>query len=152
VDTIFTLQTVMQAEDDYRKEFTTQNEIVVYVLFADGYYYNQKLLGYAYRNTSVVLFDRHIKENASRYKKHSLTYLQSRVLQHEFGHLLGLVNAETASGEEHHDAEHGKHCTNKNCLMYYLVDTEDYPLVLLKREPPALDKNCIQVLRKNGGK
>lgn len=152
-DTIYTLQRVMQIEDEHRGTFTSQGELAIYVLFANGDYFNHKLLGYAYRNTSLVIFGSHIAENAALYKKHSRVYLESRVLQHEFGHLMGLVNTGTPLHDDnHHDGANGKHCTNKKCLMYYLVDTEDYPLILIKQEPPGLDKHCLADLKAFGGK
>lgn len=151
-DTVFSLKNIMDIEDKHRKAFTTHNEIAVYVLFANGYYIKPELLGYAYRNTSAVLFGSNIKENSEIFKKPSRTYLESRVLQHEFSHLLGLVNIGSAAESDHHDDAHEKHCTNKYCLMYYLTDTEDYPSVLIKQKPPVLDKACLKDLRANGGK
>jgi predicted Zn-dependent protease len=151
-DTIFSLKDIMEMEDRHRTRFTTTNEISVYVLFVDGYYGKPDLLGSAYRNTSTVLFGRHIQQNSEQFKKPSRTYLESRVLQHEFGHLLGLVNIGTEAQDDHHDKQHEKHCTNKYCLMYYLADTEDYPSVLIRQKPPELDADCIKDLKVNGGK
>lgn len=151
-DTVFSLKDVMEMEDKYRTRFTTPNEIAVYVLFVDGFYGKPDLLGSAYRNTSTVLFGRHIRQNSELFKKPSRTYLESRVLQHEFGHLLGLVNIGSETQDDHHDAAHEKHCTNKYCLMYYLADTEDYPSVLVKQKPPELDEACRKDLKANGGK
>ncbi len=151
-DTVFSLKDVMEIENNHRTRFTTTNEITVYILFVDGYYSKPDLLGSAYRNTSAVLFGRHIQQNSELFKKPSRTYLESRVLQHEFGHLLGLVNIGSDAQDDHHDAAHEKHCTNKYCLMYYLADTEDYPSVLVRQKPPELDADCIRDLRANGGK
>jgi predicted Zn-dependent protease len=151
-DTIYNLQRIMQIEDKYRKSFTRSDGFAVYVLFANGYFYNQKSLGYAYRNSSLVVFGGHIRENAENQKKHSRTYLESRVLQHEFGHLMGLVNFAGETNNEHHDDDHERHCTNKKCLMYYLVDSEDYPLILVKQDPPGLDKHCLDDLKTIAGK
>lgn len=151
-DTVFSLQQIMNIEDTYRTVFTRNDTLAVYVLFANGYYFNHQLLGHTYRNTSAVVFESHILENAARFKKHSRVYLESRVLQHEFGHLMGLVNVGTPVQTDHHDEENGKHCANKHCLMYHLVDTDEYPLVLLKPEPPGFDKACLEDLKKIGGK
>lgn len=151
-DTVFNLLRVMQLEDKQRTEFTRNDTLAVYVLFANGYYFNQQLLGHAYRNTSVVVFESHILENATRLKKHSRVYLESRVLLHEFGHLMGLVNTGAPVQSDHHDEEHGKHCTNKRCLMYHLADSEEYPLVLIKPQPPGFDKACLEDLKAIGGK
>lgn len=152
-DTVFSLKDVMEIEDRYRTRFSSMNEITVYILFVDGFYTNNpNLLGVAYRNTSAVLFGRHIRENSEKFKKPSRTYLESRVLQHEFGHLLGLVNIGSAAQDDHHDAVHQKHCINPYCLMYHLADTEDYPSVLIRQKPPGLDEACAKDLRANGGK
>lgn len=151
-DTVFSLQDVMRIEDASRMQFSTNSELAVYILYLNGNYSNHQTLGYAYRNTSLVMFGSHIKLNSDRYKKPSRSYLETRVLQHEFGHLMGLVNVGTAAKDDHQDKEHGSHCTNKFCLMYHLADTEDYPLVLTKGTPPALDKACLEDLRANGGK
>lgn len=151
-DTVFNLLRVMQMEDVHRTAFTRNDTLAVYVLFANGYYYNHQLLGHAFRNTSVVVFESHILENAARYKKHSRVYLESRVLLHEFGHLMGLVNTGAPVQSDHYDEDHGKHCTNKRCLMYHLADTDEYPLVLLKPEPPGFDKACLEDLKAIGGK
>jgi predicted Zn-dependent protease len=151
-DSVFSLSDIMAIEDTYRTQFTTQNDIAVYILFTNGYYIKHEMLGYAYRNTSAVLFGSHIKENSDLFKKPSRTYLETRVLQHEFGHLLGLVNTGSAVQSEHHDDAHGKHCTNRNCLMYHLTDTEDYPSVLIKPELPGFDKACLKDLKANGGR
>ncbi len=151
-DSVFNLQDVMTLEEQNRKQFSTNNELAVYVLYVNGNYNNHQTLGYAYRNTSIVMFGSHIRANSDRYKKPGRSYLETRVLQHEFGHLMGLVNVGTTAQDDHHDQEQGAHCTNKFCLMYHLADTNDYPLVLTKGTPPALDKACLADLRANGGK
>lgn len=151
-DTVYNLLRVMQLEDKQRTAFTRNDTLAVYVLFANGYYFNHQLLGYAYRNTSVVVFESQILDNAARLKKHKRVYLESRVLLHEFGHLMGLVNTGAPVQTDHHDEEHGKHCTNKRCLMYHLADSEEYPLVLVKPQPPGFDKACLEDLKVIGGK
>jgi hypothetical protein len=66
---------------------------------------------------------------------------QDEILLHEFGHIMGL----TGPGS-HQDSEHGSHCSNRECLMYWLARP---------REPGApieFDANCLQDIAKAGGK
>jgi len=147
VDSVLSVQAVKAIEDQYRKRHTRDQELSVYVLFTDGHSSNKDQLGFAYRNTSAVLFGKHIAEHSGKFKKPSRADLESRVLQHEFGHLLGLVNTATEETSEHQDHENGKHCINRRCLMYHQVDTHDYPSFLVKKDPPKLDDACIAALK-----
>lgn len=151
-DSVLSVQAVKAIEDKYRKSYTKDQELSVYVLFTDGHSSNKDQLGFAYRNTSAVLFGKHIAEHSGKFKKPGRADLESRVLQHEFGHLLGLVNTATNETSEHQDHENGKHCKNRRCLMYHQVDTHDYPSFLVKKDPPKLDDACIAALKAMGGK
>jgi len=151
-DTILTKENIAAIEDTYRTKYTTDDEIAVYILFANGEFIDHRILGTAYRNTSAALFGRHIRENSNLFKKPSRTYVETLVLQHEMAHLLGLVNIGSPVQTDHVDYGHGKHCINKHCLMYCLTDTEDYPSILIKKTPPSLDDDCLNDLRANGGK
>lgn len=151
-DSMLSVQAVKAIEDKHRKHFTKDNVLSVYVLFTNGHSSNKDQLGFAYRNTSAVIFGKHIGEHSGKFKKPSRADLESRVLQHEFGHLLGLVNTANHLTSEHQDEEHGKHCKNRRCLMYHQVDTHDYPSFLIKKDPPKLDQACVAALKAMGGK
>ncbi|HEY0356753.1 MAG TPA: hypothetical protein VGC29_11140, partial [Flavisolibacter sp.] len=71
---------------------------------------------------------------------------------HEVGHLLGLVDIGSPMQTPHKDADHGSHCNNNSCLMYYASETTDILGLLLTGNIPGLDANCIADLRANGGK
>lgn len=149
---VLTLSDVAAIENSNRTRFTSGKEIVVYILYTNGYYQHDKMLGYAYRNTSAVLFGKNIVENASNPKTISRTNLETQVLQHEMGHLLGLVNVGSPLQSEHKDDENGKHCRNKKCLMYHQADTEQSHSLVYRKPLPKLDKACLDDLRANGGK
>ena len=72
--------------------------------------------------------------------------MESTVLEHEFGHLMGLVNLGTPEKITHQDVAHGNHCTDPNCLMYWEKEFSMAGFV------PKLDSNCLNDLRGNGGK
>jgi predicted Zn-dependent protease len=151
-DSVLTLDEAVIIEEKNRSAFTAGKTITVYILYTNGYYIENHMLGYAYRNTSVVLFGRNIHENSNRLRRPSRTYLETRVLKHELGHLLGLVNVGSPLQSEHKDAAHGKHCLNKQCVMYYLTDIEDFTSFILRKEMPEIDKACQKDLIANGGK
>lgn len=151
-DTALTIGEVAALEGKHRTTYTTGKELAVYVLYTNGYYAEDTLLGYAYRNTSAVLFGRTLDDNSNRFKKLDRSDLETRVLLHEFSHMMGLVNVGSPLQTEHKDNDHGKHCSNKDCLMYYLTDTELSPSFLLRKDTPRLDSACLADLKANGGK
>lgn len=77
--------------------------------------------------------------------------VEQSVMKHEVGHILGLVNLGAPMQTNHQDAEHGKHCINENCLMYWATETGNFISNLTGSSPPQLDANCIADLRANGG-
>ena len=100
----------------------------------------------------MALFEKVIRENTGRIGRPSATTVESTVLMHEFGHLLGLVDNGSPALQDHVDEEHGAHCTNENCLMYYAIQTTGFLTNLTGGTIPALDGNCLQDLKANGGK
>jgi hypothetical protein len=150
-DSVLTTPMVGAIEQANRTAYNDGSELAIYFLYTNGYSSEARSLGQAYRTTSAVLYGRNIWENSNAFKKPSRTDLETRVLLHELGHLLGLVNVGTPLTSDHKDNEHGKHCLNRNCLMYYLTDTED-PSFLLRKPKPVLDKACLDDLIANGGK
>jgi hypothetical protein len=143
---------VFQIEKNNRSSFTSGNQIAVAVIYTNGYYTDQHTLGAAYRNTSVVLFGKNIHDNSGGLGQASRTKLESTVLQHEFGHLLGLIDLGSPMQTQHKDPAHGSHCNNSNCLMYYASDTRDILGFLITGNIPSLDANCRADLTANGGK
>ena len=151
-DSLLSLKEIVAIEKAERKEWAKGKELTVYVLYTNGYYIEEHMLGYAYLNTSVVLFGRNLNDNSNKFRKLNRSDLEARVLQHELCHLLGLVNVGTPLQSEHKDDAHGKHCQNKQCLMFHLTDTEESPSILLRKGIPKLDEACLQDLRANGGR
>lgn len=47
---------------------------------------------------------------------------EQAVLVHELGHALGLVDNGVAPVADHHDEEHGAHCANDGCVMYWALE------------------------------
>jgi hypothetical protein len=149
--------------DDIRtieKANRTQNAndktLTAYFFFADGDYSansgGSKVLGIAYGSSSMVLFEKTIRDYSGALGQPSVTTLESSVLLHEFGHTLGLVNNGTTMQAPHQDEPHGRHCNDTNCLMYYTAETSDIVANLTGGNIPALNTQCLDDLKANGGK
>jgi hypothetical protein len=152
----YSVNDLVALEDRYRKEYTRKDTIAAYFFFADSPYAedtdNSKVLGVAYRNTSMTIFERTVQSYSGGIGQPERSKLESAVINHEFGHILGLVNAGTPMQEQHQDTPHGRHCTSSSCLMNYVVETGNVVKNLLGNPVPGLDQQCINDLRANGGK
>ncbi len=153
----YSITEVRTLEDEIRTKYNDGNKLSVFGIFLDGAYDentdNGSVLGVAYRNTSFVIFEETIKQFSGRALAPSTSVLETTVLNHEFGHLLGLVNAGTTPQSDHQDEVHGRHCTTEDCLMYWTAETGEGLLNSISGGTiPSLDELCIQDLRSNGGK
>ncbi|HWJ90864.1 MAG TPA: M12 family metallo-peptidase [Flavisolibacter sp.] len=143
---------VVGFEKQHRSAFSAGDQIALYILYTDGTYTDDNVLGAAYQNTSAVLFGKKIHDNSGGIGQSSRTKLEATVLEHEIGHLLGLVDTGSSMQTQHKDSAHGSHCVNSNCLMYYAAETTDILGFLITGNIPALDADCAADLRSNGGK
>ncbi|MTI20971.1 peptidase [Fulvivirga sp. RKSG066] len=155
---LYTLSDIRAIEDNNRSNFTKGGNLSAYILIVDGDYSvnnnsEHKTLGLAYNNTSIVLFQKSIEKNSGKVGQPSNRLLSSTVVNHEFGHLLGLTNNGTEIQSNHHHAEKGAHCTSTNCLMYYKAVT-DFSMsdMIGLSSPKKLDAQCRADLQANGGK
>jgi hypothetical protein len=143
---------VESIEKNNRTAFTSGGEIAVYILYTNGNYTDNNVLGIAYKNTSAVLFGKKINDNSGSIGQASRTKLVATVIEHEVGHLLGLVDLGSNMQNNHKDIAHGNHCSNSNCLMYYASETSDILGFLITGNIPAFDANCRADMTANGGK
>ncbi len=150
--TVLSLNDIATVEKNNRTVYTSGTQLGVYFLFTDGNYSETNVLGLAYRNTSMAILGKTIHDNSGGIGQASRTKLESTVLEHEFAHILGLVNIGSSMQTNHQDAAHGNHCNNTSCLMYYTSETTDILGILLTGNIPVLDTNCKADLTANGGK
>jgi len=146
---VTSLYNIVSLERSWRTHFTGSNTISVYILITNSYYSQSDILATAYWNTAFCLFGKSIDDNSGQPGQVSRQVLMTTLLEHEFGHLMGLVDQGTAMQTDHKDAANGSHCNDPNCLMYYNVEagiTNALSLV------PSLEANCLADLRAIGGK
>tara|TARA_R110002096_G_scaffold237751_7_gene428656 strand:- start:11430 stop:12188 length:759 start_codon:yes stop_codon:yes gene_type:complete len=151
-NTTFTSQQVYELEKQHRNTFSMKNTIAAYFLVLDGAYEQENVLGIAYFNTSMALFEEVVQNNTGGFGQPTATTAESSVLMHEFGHILGLVNNGTDQIQDHEDMSHEAHCDVESCLMYYAIQTTDLMQNLMGGNVPTLDEQCIQDLKANSGK
>lgn len=154
---IYSMEDVRSIEDANRSIFSIENQLAISALFLNGKSSDDTetttILGTSYRNTSFVIFEETIQVASNNILGPSKIILESTVILHEFCHLLGLVNLGTSMVVNHEDTAHNAHCTNENCLMYYLIENGKNAHHWAKNEQiPQLDTNCINDLKANGGK
>lgn len=140
-------------ESEHRLKFNANQTIAASLIVLDGdYAENSQVLGIAYQNTSMAIFGGTIAEFSGGLSQPTRTKLESTIMNHEFGHLLGLVNLGSDMVENHQDADNGKHCDDDQCLMYYAVETTEIASFLVGNSIPELDQNCKNDIIANGGK
>ena len=154
---IYSIEDIRNMEDDIRTAYNSNSQVAVFGIFLDGEYSENTedgtVLGVAYRNTSFVIFEATIQGFSNQPLAPSTSVLESTVLNHEFGHLLGLVNAGSIMVNDHQDVPHGRHCTSEDCLMYWTAETGEGLLNMLSGGSiPSLDDQCVADLQANGGK
>ena len=148
--TSFTIDDLREIEKKHRSSYSKHKSLVAFVFFADAPYSDGNVLGIAYGNSSVGIFEKTIHDHSGGLGQSPRSILESTVVEHEFAHLFGLVDNGTEMANAH--SSNGKHCNNQNCLMYYATETTDIMASIIGGSVPALDDNCIADLRKNGGK
>ena len=151
----YDINEIVAIEDEFRTVFNNGNEIGVWIFFSgeesSSNTGNSVVLGTAYRNTSVVIYERTFIELANNSPFLINRFLiETSTLRHEFGHILGLVNIGTPLTSEHEDQQNTRHCNVEECLMYFetvtnIFNTSDVASL------PDFDTLCIQDLQANGG-
>jgi hypothetical protein len=151
-NTVLSLSDIATIEKDNRTVYTSGSQLGIYFLYTNGAYADANALGIAFRNTSMAMFGKTVHDHSGGVGQVSRTKLETTVLDHEFGHLLGLVDLGSPMQTAHKDAAHGSHCNNSSCLMYYQSGTTSMTGILLTGNIPDLDDNCKADLKANGGK
>lgn len=126
-----TLQEISDLETSNRTAFNTGSTLAIYIYFADAPAEGDDLegglvtLGAVYRNTSMVIHEVTVRDLASLSSSISEADVETTTLNHEFGHLFGLVNLGTDMVNDHEsesENEDGQvvgdnHCNQAVCLM-----------------------------------
>jgi hypothetical protein len=147
---------IREIEKAHRTSVTSGNALTAFVMFLDAEYSEstetKKVLGIAYGRSSMAVFEKSVYSYTSVGMTARRT-LESLILSHEAGHLLGLVNNGVPMIAPHQDSGHGAHCSNAECLMYWKSESNvDLNDLLGSDNLPQLDANCLADLKAAGGR
>lgn len=109
---------------EFRDTLSSDTVASFYILFLDGLYEvdgvaQDNVIGVSIGDTGVIAIFKPVIEKIGA-TDDSRAMGEQATLVHEFGHAVGLVNNPVPPQADHHDSEHGAHCTNEDCVMYYL--------------------------------
>lgn len=118
-----TIQEIADLETDNRTVYNNGDTLGVYIYFADAPSEADDeeeglvTLGAVYRNTTMIIHEVTIRKLASLSSLISDADVETATINHEFGHLFGLVNLGTVPVNDHEDDESDNHCDIPGCLM-----------------------------------
>ena len=126
-----TLQEIADLETKNRTVFNTGSSLGIYIYFSDAPAEGDDLedglvtLGSVYRNTSMIIHEVTVRELATLSSSINEADVETTTLNHEFGHLFGLVDLGTDMVNDHQsesENEDGQlvgdnHCNQMGCLM-----------------------------------
>ncbi len=155
----FDIENIISIEEEHRTIYNDENNLAVYIFFANRSSSNDTpnrvTLGSAYRNTSIVIYKKTINEIADS-NGIDIPLTEKTTLNHELGHLLGLVNLQLDDiHQQHEDTQNNKHCRVEECLMYFETTGNRSAIassLLRKSMVSDLDPLCIEDLQAKGGK
>ena len=151
----YDINDIVAIEDNNRSIYNNGDEMGVWLFFSDqsseGDNDSSVVLGTAYRNTSMVIYEKTLMQiNNNVITPSDRTAIETGTIRHEFGHIFGLVNGGTPLTSDHHDEENGRHCNVEECLMYFQTVTSLFNSTNLE-SIPDFDILCLQDLQANGG-
>ena len=163
------LKEIADLETKNRTAYNSDSTLAIYIYFSDAPSDEDDpeedlvTLGAVYRNTSMVIYESTIRNLASKSILISTGTVETATLNHEFGHLFGLVNIGSDMVNPHegvttNDAgtEIGnQHCDQEGCLMRAELEFSramGKMLVAKNGQVPDLDAECLLDLKANGGR
>jgi predicted Zn-dependent protease len=124
--TSFSVDEILDIADRHRDEESSGSTATFYFVWLDGFFRDgdvveENIIGVSIGDTSVVAMFKPVIESISLPGNSETLqrFSEQTTLIHEFGHAVGLVNRGVPLTSDHHDAENGAHCTNRDCVMFW---------------------------------
>lgn len=159
-DDSLTVEEILAIADQHRSGASNGSARHHYIVFIDGYFEDDtgtrdNILGVSLGYTGVVAMFKPVIASASIIPS-VRAYLEQTVLVHEFGHEIGLVDNGIAMVTDHLDVEHGRHCTNEDCVMFWANHTGNDILSFVTARMSSssdvlFDADCLADVRANYG-
>jgi hypothetical protein len=150
----YDLKDITNLETIYRDAWSAGNTAILYVLYLNGSSTfdtpTTKTLAHTFQSSAIAVFKESI--DASATATITATEIESSVLIHETGHLLGLVNNGTTMVLDHEERHSPFHCTQPGCVMHFELETTDFLTLVTGALPDDFCDLCKADLRHAGGK
>ncbi len=151
-DEELTLADIAQLANAHRAQHDTADTKTYWVIFVSGHYTdangpNNAVLGISIGDT-ITMFKDVIKSTGDLGNPNTVRYVEQSTLVHELAHSIGLVDNGVPMLVDHKDQAHGAHCTNPDCVEYWLnegaSDARDFALRrLLTNNTILFDNGCL---------
>lgn len=121
----YTKNDIKSIGDQYRIGKNKDDVGNIFIVFVDAYFSlngerQEQVLGVAIGNTPYVAIFKPVINSISAGDGTKKSVEQATVI-HETGHALGLVDFGLPMSSEHKDEDHGAHCDNEDCIMFWEV-------------------------------
>lgn len=99
---------------------SSEGGLVFKIFFVKGEYAeNNNVLGFHISNTYTMAVFKDVIARSGSTNERIPQYVEQATIIHETGHALGLVNNGLPMKAAHQDSEHGAHCNEPTCVMYW---------------------------------
>lgn len=134
----WTAADILGFAEKYAKKKTVNKKPVIHAIFVKGHYKDQEgiksnIIGINITGTLIITIFKDVVENMGNTTDDNFAkFSEQSTLVHEVGHAFGLVNNGIKQSSEHHDHEHGAHCSNEKCVMYWKNEGREEMLDFIK--------------------
>lgn len=120
-DDDYSQEDILALVAQHRDEGDTTERRTFYVLFLDGYFFDEDdggrqplVIGISLGDTGVIAMFKPVITSISTPR-----FVEQSTLAHELGHAFGLVDNGVTPSSDHEDPLSRHHCVNTDCVMFY---------------------------------
>lgn len=156
--TSWTVADIVALAKEHRKGVSSETQSYFWVVFLGGHFNDGKedqksMVGVSLGGTTILAVFKDVVRETGVAEGLVQRYVEQATLVHELGHALGLVNNGLPMHTAHQDPEHGLHCKNPECVMYWLnegrADLVGFVEKMIKdRDVIMFDQQCLDDARK----
>jgi hypothetical protein len=148
--TVSDILDIAAAHRDQQDSGATRTYYVVFVSghFDDGTGPQQGVLGVSIGTTGVIAMFKDVIRSTNVVGTNVVRFVEQSTLIHELAHSFGLVDNGVPMVQQHRDTEHGKHCDNDRCVMFFLNEGASDAAAFVQQQVLTgnsilFDANCL---------